>query len=154
MQTLIRWPRRAVAAAIITVGMVGTAALPAQGAATHTLIFRAKVASFHKVDEPPMGDSVGDRFEFTDILLAHSRRVGRDAAVCVHTDRVYYMCDWTIVLRRGTLQLQGLLHDTNAGYNLAVVGGTGSYARASGTMRVTDALKPVGRYVIIYRILG
>ncbi|PZR69839.1 MAG: hypothetical protein DLM63_00925 [Solirubrobacterales bacterium] len=129
-------------------------AAPAQAAATHKLTFRAMVASFRKVDEPPVGDSVGDRFEFTDILFVHSRRVGRDAAVCVHTDRVYYICDWTIVLRRGTLQLHLLFHDTNAGYTLAVDGGTGSYARASGTMRVTDALKPVGRYVIIYRILG
>lgn len=129
-----------------TVGVFANAT--GQSPERSTIRLNAKLGSYHKVDVSPKKDSAGDIFQFTDKLSGDL--AGRDGANCVHTNKKYFECTWTVVLPDGTFQAEGLAFDTDAGYTLAVVGGTGAYFGARGEMRVTDATKAVAHYEISY----
>ena len=57
-------------------------------------------------------------------------------------------CNWTIVLAHGAIQVAGLGHDSDAAEALPIVGGTGKYTGASGTMTVTDSTQSTAHYVL------
>lgn len=142
----------AVCAGIAVAGAISTAGPVSAGPSDQVIRLDAQLAFFHKTDYKPKGDSAGDAFQFGDKLSTGGAPRGKDFASCVHADKVYYECTWTLALPDGTIQLNGRARDTNAGYELPIVGGSGAYARARGSVVVTDALKKVAHYTATYAL--
>ncbi|MGH3333559.1 MAG: allene oxide cyclase barrel-like domain-containing protein [Nocardioidaceae bacterium] len=100
--------------------------------------------TFKFVDIPPKQKSdrdpptAGDELIFTSKLFRHGKRVGTLHAVCTVTraappNRTPAVCTGGLVLREGTITLTfvGALKDK---IEIAITGGTGRYAGASGTV--------------------
>jgi allene oxide cyclase-like protein len=81
------------------------------------------------------GPDIGDVVAFTQRLTAHGRTVGRisNAAVGVDHRRHLFQASATVVLRHGRIEVAGLVSQQSR-FQLAVVGGSGRYAGAVGTM--------------------
>lgn len=128
-------------------------ASPAQGpreAGASTMTFRllSTPTSFRQVDLPPKGiESRGDMLYVKSVLRnwsKHFRRpanavVGSDAWVLTTLERP----GWSLVkaevkLPGGTLRLQGRVHVSSYVRYVPVVGGTGRFANARGTLRAQE----------------
>jgi hypothetical protein len=104
---------------------------------TITMHARSQVEHAHFVDSAPAGRSAGDQLIFTERLLdARGRRVGRDAASCTYLFDARSLCTGTYILRRGQVMVQLVQPGPSGTYRQAITGGTGRYARASGTVTV------------------
>jgi hypothetical protein len=139
----------AAAAAALAV-LVPLAAAPAAPSGTFTLTATLDSHSLARVDERPKGESPGDVSVFSASLRRDGRADGRAEFVQTLVDPRYQGLSIraSLLLGDGTLELQGAGLDRKAPgggspseeTELAVVGGTGSYAGAGGTVR----LVPVG----------
>jgi hypothetical protein len=122
---------------------------PAQDEASRTLTFTAPPPpprDHHFVDVPPHGLSLGDRDVGAVSLRRHGALFGRALAVCTINDGSFkgQQCAFTLVLRHGTITVQGggldrkLPHTPppSNGDVFAVTGGTGIYAGANGTLTI------------------
>ena len=96
----------------------------------------------HYEDVGPEGPSIGDYFVFRDRVYHRGNRVGRVNGHCDVTragpGRFAFHCTVTLFLRgRGQIATQGLFTFSEDGPGgeptLAITGGTGIYAHASGT---------------------
>jgi hypothetical protein len=127
-----------VAAVAVTVAIaVTTAASGRSDTASITLHARSQVEHARFVDNAPAGRSAGDQLVFTERLLdARGRRLGRDAASCTLLFDARSLCTGTYILRRGQLMVQLVQPGPSGSYRQAITGGTGRYARASGTVTV------------------
>lgn len=126
---------------IATVVLVAAAAVAvtAQGSSTSTLAYTTKQHAFAQVDTGKKGFSVGDSFIFSEQLLQNGKQVGYDHIVCTHAANwpsSAESCTGTVVLANGTLELAGL--SKHGPFTIAVLGGTGNYAGARGTAKVTS----------------
>ena len=120
--------------------VVAGGAVAAQGKSGGTqLSFVTHQHDFTQVDTGKKGFSIGDSFIFSERLVANGKPAGYDHVVCVHAavwPRDAESCTGTAVLGGSTLTLAG---DAGRGpFTLAVVGGTGAYAGARGTARITS----------------
>jgi hypothetical protein len=110
-----------------------------------TLRLRSQLEHVHYVDNPPAGRSPGDVLVFTERLLnSTGRQVGSDAASCMLLFDQRSLCTGTYLLPGGQVMAQ-LLQPSLTGtltYAQAITGGTGRFARASGTVTVTQ--QPTG----------
>jgi hypothetical protein len=126
-------------------------------ATTFTLFTRPD--EFNEVDTGKTGDSVGDLVAFTDVVVDRADRpIGHAAAACMRTSprRGESQCTATLVLDEdGSIALQGIITDADGPpLKIAVVGGTGAFSGASGTMTVTaDPSNPAGLR-LAFRLLG
>lgn len=81
-------------------------------------------------------DTVGNVLTWHNKIYdaANKHRVGRDAGYCI---RIVvgrsWECSWTTYLEAGSISVQGQFLDKGDA-ELAITGGTGAYAGASGTM--------------------
>jgi hypothetical protein len=81
------------------------------------------------------------------------KALGRSQLVCTYVDRRNRTCVSTYILPRGTLVAAGAVQNRLL-YELPVIGGTGLYDNARGTLTVTAThLKP-RREVLVFRLLG
>jgi allene oxide cyclase len=99
------------------------------------------------VDDPPAGESVGDRFALDDSLFdaTNTRRVGRTFSVCtqIGTSPTFFQCVVTVVIGNDSLEAQGGFDLATTASTLAITGGTGRYRRARGEVIVrTDPATP------------
>jgi hypothetical protein len=127
----------AVAATLLVAGASGRSS----GGVTFRVV--EKNQAFHFIDNPPRGGprqppSQGDTFQIKSVLLTRSMRpAGTLVANCTVTNggiKSISTCFGTFILKGGQLQLM-----VSAGFNgavtrIAVVGGTGAYAGARGTV--------------------
>ena len=102
------------------------------------------------VDAPPDGDSVGDRFVFSDTVFREGKEVGTDGGECVLVqfkpgsdheapEAVIGQCFATVSLPEGQITAQGLIDFASDGpATLAVTGGTGEFHNARGEVEVKD----------------
>jgi hypothetical protein len=129
-------------AAVIAVVAPSVGANGEPRARTTTLRASSELEHLHAVDNPPAGDSAGDVLIFTEKLLNHDGHViGHDAATCTRLFDQRSLCTGTYILHRGQLMVQ-LLQPSLGGtltYTQAITGGTGKYARATGTVTVHQA---------------
>lgn len=152
--------RRAFGASILFLGAIGALGLPSPAAAhldgEHITVI-ARTVSERDVDVAPMGrPNAGDYFIFTDKLMKAGERVGRDTGRCdvirVTKSSFTMQCTVTVVLTgRGQLVVQGTLkfkRGNNADPVLAVTGGTGDFAEASGEFVLVEGRKGPTRYQI------
>jgi len=89
----------------------------------------------------------------TDKLSIAHRVVGHDVVDCAEVTKATFECSFTeFIAGHGTLQAEGFQGDTNAPVTLAVVGGTGAYASASGTMTTSDENTSIEHYELRYTL--
>jgi hypothetical protein len=131
--------------AIYVTAVIALVAVPAAAASgksrTKTITIRAtsELENIQLVDNPPTGNSAGDVLVFTERLLdLDGRVIGSDAATCTRLFDQRSLCTGTYTLPRGELMVQLLQPGLGVPltYTQAITGGTGRYARATGTVTV------------------
>jgi hypothetical protein len=137
------------------------AALTAGGAAagTTTIELTSITVSLHRHDVAPKGYSKGDTVVGRDRLLNAKAQfgkkkgvvVGHDSSVTTFTSAHTATIRGTVTLPGGTLILRGeVIGLSNGGLTAPVVGGTGTYAHAHGTVTVGAGTKRVlNTYLLI-----
>ena len=135
----------ALAAASITAAARPDAGPAQAGAPTGTLELLEREGRARFVDHPPVGGrrrppSLGDELVITGVDRdpATGARAGRSSMTCTLLGASGLDCRGTLVLRDGQIAVQGVAGDAPPA-TVAVVGGTGRYAGARGTMTVTEA---------------
>jgi hypothetical protein len=116
-------------------------------AQTMTLIAVDLPKSELYVDAGAKGDSPGDTMFFRENLLRGGKRAGGTEVMCVFANRNVGRCHGTLLLGSGTLEAAGGIHFDGT-FSLPVVGGTGTYAGASGVLRVIAVSEKRSRYEI------
>jgi hypothetical protein len=112
--------------------------------------------SLHHVDASRRPDGAGD-LEIVRLRLFNpsisSRPIGRGDLLCTYLDRATRSCTGTYSLPRGTLVVGGVV-TTRLLYELAVVGGTGLYDNARGSLVATAKSLTPRHEVLVFRLGG
>jgi hypothetical protein len=82
-----------------------------------------------------------------------SKPIGNASIVCTFLDRRTRSCSGTYSLPRGTLVVAGVIQ-TRLLYEIAIVGGTGLYDNARGSLTVTSTHLRPRREVLLFRLTG
>jgi hypothetical protein len=82
-----------------------------------------------------------------------SHPIGRGDLVCTYLDRRTRQCTSTYTLPRGTISTMGAI-DSRLLYTVAIVGGTGLYDNARGTLTATATRLSPRREVLVFRLSG
>jgi hypothetical protein len=140
-------------------GAVALAAGPASAAKGHhglvTLKATGKVDQAKVVDNAPAGDSPGDVLVFTEKLYnARGKQIGSDAATCVRLFDASSLCTGVYKLRGGQVHVQLVQPGPTGTYEQAVVGGTGRFAGARGTVTVDQNPSTGDRFTFRIRMKG
>ena len=117
------------AAAILTAGS-------AQAEQTETLALVEHATSDAVTDTGAEGDSAGDLLTFANEIFDKDNaiKLGTDSGWCIRvTPGQSWECFWTLMLADGQITVEGPFLDAGDSV-LAVTGGTGKYAGASGEM--------------------
>lgn len=108
------------------------------------------------VDLGPKGTSPGDMEISSSRVFQRGTgtTIGRSELVCTYIDSVRLRgCRGTYTLPRGKLVVGGSILYRQF-YDLAVVGGTGLYDNARGTLTVTRTQSNPPRHLIVFRLVG
>lgn len=81
------------------------------------------------------------------------RSIGRSLLVCTYSDGPDRSCVGTYILPKGNLVVTGALQ-TRLLYDIAVIGGTGLYDNARGTLTVTASHLRPRHEVLFFRLVG
>jgi allene oxide cyclase len=123
---------------VAAAGAVALQATPVADDVSPALVVIERATTDTVVDLGPEGDSLGDTLAFANELFDATDRevVGRSQGSCVRVDvGAAWECTWTNLLPAGSIVVQGPFYDA-ADSVLAITGGTGAYAGASGQMRL------------------
>lgn len=110
--------------------------LVAPALADETIVVVEHATTDTTVDLGDEGDSVGDTLTFANDIYdtADVNQVGTDEGSCTRTVvGKSWHCNWTVYLDGGQIVVEGPFKD-DGDSTLAIVGGTGDYANASGEM--------------------
>lgn len=108
------------------------------------------------IDIGKRGRSPGDSQIITQLLYNRritERPIGRSEIVCTYTIGASRSCRGTYFLQQGTLVVGGSLRHQEI-YELAIVGGTGLYNNARGTLTATQTRRVPRREFLIFRLAG
>jgi hypothetical protein len=144
------------AALAVTAGATAVGVLGARGATGPSQIRITDLEASRSVSPPANGAVAGTIEVVTQRLynLHISRRpIGRSQIVCTYVDRQNRTCVSTYVLPRGTLVAAGAVR-TRLLYELPVVGGTGLFDNARGSLTVTATHLRPRREVLLFRLVG
>ncbi|MET8507704.1 hypothetical protein ABZV60_24080 [Streptomyces sp. NPDC004787] len=131
----------------LAVGSAG-AADPATAPAKHVEILELKVGNlqYDGVDLGPAGPSLGDVSVFSGTTSKDGRVIGLGGGTCevvrIEGARQTSQCVITARLEGGTLTMQALREGASPDLAMALTGGTGAYAGASGTAFYEDIATP------------
>jgi hypothetical protein len=108
-----------------------------------------------RVDIGARGTSPGDvEVVRVRLLQRNGKTLGRGELVCHFADFVRSrVCRGTYILPRGRIVVGGSIM-YHRFYDLAVVGGTGLYDNARGTMTVTRTHRNPVRDLVVFRLVG
>ena len=118
---------------LLTVAMLAITAPVAVAAQTIHVVERATTDA---VTNGSKQDKAGNVLTWHNKIYdeANKQRVGRDAGYCIRiVVGKSWECSWTTYLEAGSISVQGQFLDKGDA-ELAITGGTGAYAGASGTM--------------------
>jgi hypothetical protein len=82
-----------------------------------------------------------------------NKPIGRSDVVCTYLDDRERSCTGTYFLPKGSLIVAGAL-ETRLLYEIAIVGGTGLFDNARGTLTVTSTHLSPRREVLLFRLTG
>lgn len=142
--------RRAILLSVVPVAAGAIAVSGADGQTGRTITLAADAptrSNSRQIDERPRELSLGDRSIVALTLRADKRVAGRAHVVCSVADLAYegQDCDWILVLPDGTItasgggldkDLPGQQQSPPRTDYYAVTGGTGTYAGASGVLKM------------------
>jgi hypothetical protein len=144
-----RWP--AVALGIAAAAVVGTAVPSDASTGPATITIRDRQTRYVHV-----GSGIGSREIARETLYSRDsarHELGHSVLVCTYVGATERSCIVTSVLPKGTIVAEGLL-TSRLLYELAIVGGTGLYENARGTLTTTViGLRP-RRDVLLFRLAG
>jgi hypothetical protein len=126
-------------AAVIAVALAATGC--GSGSDQTELSLTLKGSEDQMVDNPPHGLSGGDMFVGADTAFDRAgKRIGTGLGVCVLTvtKPLSGQCNDTLTLPDGQLTIQGGGPFKERSSSRAIIGGTGAYAGARGTVEVTE----------------
>ena len=141
-------------AAIVLSAALGSAALVGRAAADETLTLVERASSDTVTDLGAKGDSAGDILTFANEVFDkdNATKVGSDNGWCARTVAgKAWECVWTLTLAEGQITVEGPFHDT-ADSVLAVTGGTGEYAEASGSLALHARNDKGTEYDFVYKL--
>lgn len=121
---------------------------------TFTVVERALTDT--TADTGPVGDSLGDVLAFANPIYdqANRKQLGSDNGSCIRTKvGATYECNWTVTLPGGSLVVEGPFYD-RADSVLAVIGGTGTWSRAHGSMKLHARDAAGSSYDFTYTVQG
>jgi hypothetical protein len=139
--------------AVIAVVVVATA----HGSTGPAQIRITDVQSSYVFIPPPKGGSPGAveiiRQRLYNPTLSQAS-IGTASMVCTYLDPRARSCTGTYALPKGNLVVAGVIQSRLL-YEIAVVGGTGLYDNARGSVTVTSTeLRPRRREVLLFRLTG
>ena len=136
---------------VLALAVIGSGALATASATgpvqTMTLTTLDIPRSEVYVDAGAKGESVGDTVIFRETLLRNGRKAGTVSIMCVATSRSTSRCWGTLRMSGATLDAAGDVLFAKT-FSLPVVGGTGTYAGASGELTITQLTEKRDRYEI------
>jgi hypothetical protein len=139
--------------------VLGAASL-GEGAATVTgraqIPISGSQVSYDRVDIGRPGPSLGDMEIVRQTLFNRrvtSKPIGRAELVCTFTTRTSRVCRGTYFLPRGKLVVGGSIVFRSV-YELAVLGGTGLFDNARGTLTATRTSRTPRREFLLFRLVG
>lgn len=140
----------------IAVVVVAVAAIPADAVGPGPIRITDVQTSYMKV-KPRSGTAAGSVELVKQRLYNPSvseRAIGRSTLSCTFFDRRERNCSGTYFLPRGSLVVTGTIQSRLL-YEIAVVGGTGLYDNARGSLTVTSTgLRPKRRELLVFRLVG
>ena len=142
------------AAAIVLSAAFGSALLVDRAAADETLTLVERATSDTVTDLGAQGDSAGDILTFANEVFDkdNANKVGSDNGWCARTVvGKAWECIWTLTLAEGQITVEGPFYDT-ADSVLAVTGGTGKYADATGTLALHARNDKGTEYDFVYTL--
>ena len=101
------------------------------------------------------GDTVGDILTFANEVYdeANENMMGTDQGYCIRVAvGVSWECNWTLNLESGSITVEGPFFDASES-TLAVTGGTGVFANATGTMLLRAHDETGTSFDFIYRVV-
>jgi hypothetical protein len=153
-----RFLRIALAAGAVLLGLSALGAWASRASTgPATIRITAQQITYARVDEGRPGRSAGD-VEITRELVFNKRirakPIGRSQLVCTYVSGgLTRMCSGSVFLPKGRIVVGGPIQYRDL-YELAVVGGTGLYDNARGTMTVTRTAKSPNRDFFYFRLTG
>jgi hypothetical protein len=111
---------------------------------------------YRRVDSGPPGTGPGDVELLTVRLYNPSireRPIGHAELVCTFLDRRTRNCNGTYFLPRGKIVVGGVI-GSRLIFEVAVLGGTGLYDNARGTLTVTATAQRPRRNILLFRLLA
>jgi hypothetical protein len=100
------------------------------------------------------GDSVGDLLTFANEVFdaSNKTRLGTDQGYCIRVAAgKSWECAWTLIVAGGQITVAGPFFDAGDSV-LAITGGTGKYASASGQMKLHSRNAQGSEYDFVYEI--
>jgi hypothetical protein len=152
----MRWLCITIALTLVTAS-AASGATPTAGGTPTSFVISVKSVTTASIpyDKAPAGSSKGDRLLLRDRLLNATRQfgkpadavVGRDEGVLVLTSATAATFSGVATLPGGTIRVRGaVLLRSSPIRSLPVVGGTGRYAHARGTLRFGKGSTPLNTY--------
>ena len=141
-------------AAIAVGGLVASAPVAGSAFAAQELKMVEHATTDAVTDTGASGDSAGDVLTFAnEVYDADDKdKIGSDQGICFRTVvGKAWECFWTLSLDKGQLTVEGPFYDSGDSV-LAITGGTGEFAGATGDMALS-ARDPEGKaYNFMYHI--
>ena len=109
--------------------------------------------AFHAVGGAPGKPGVTEIVQQKIYNPTISHPIGRGDLVCTYVDRRTRQCTATYSLPRGKIMVAGAI-DSRLLFTIAIVGGTGLYDNARGTMTATATRLSPRREVLLFRLTG
>jgi hypothetical protein len=142
------------AVALALSAALGSASVAAAAAADETLTLVERATSDAVTDLGAQGDSAGDILTFANEIFDkdNANKVGSDNGFCARTVAgKAWECIWTATLADGQITVEGPFYDT-ADSELAITGGTGEYAEASGSLALHARNDKGTEYDFVYTL--
>jgi hypothetical protein len=143
--------------AATVLGIAGFAVWSAPGATGPALIrVTGTQSKYARIDAGKPGSNQGDT-EFIRARLFNRRitptSIGRSELVCTFTFGSARSCQGTFFLNKGKIVVGGGIPNRDI-YELAILGGTGLYDNARGTLTVTRTSRSPRREFLLFRLTG
>ncbi len=154
---MIRAKRREITLGVLAgMGVALAVTLAAHGATGPAQIRITDIQGTYHLTHPASGTAVGTIETITQRLYNPSltrKPIGRSLITCTFVDARNRTCVATYVLPKGTLVATGALQ-SRLFYEIPIVGGTGLYDNARGTLTVTATHLRPRHEVLLFRLVG
>ena len=140
----------------ISVVVFAIAAFSPGKVTTKTLALVEHATSDTVTDTGAKDDSVGDILTFANKVYDKDNKniVANDSGYCMRTIvGMLWECNWTLATTDGLIMVEGPFYDTKDS-ELAIIGGTGNYADARGSMKLHARNDKGTEYDFIYELVN